>query len=126
MTFDSGHLKIMRPTVNADGGLPVPTFQEVFRSYYRYRVVGFNRYFTALSADTRADLLVRMQRFAATTADLVVLTPSYPDGTEGTYRIIQTQHTTDEDGLFVTDLTLEKTEGVNDPGQIKNIAPGSG
>ena len=115
MTLDSGILKILRPTVEADGGLPRPTYKVAFSSFYANRAVGFNRYFTALSADTRADLLVRMQRFACNTGDLVRLIPSYPDGTAGTYKIIQVQHLEDEDGLFVTDLTLERTEGVNDP-----------
>ena len=116
MTLDSGLLTIKRPSVEANGGLPTPEYRAVFSSYYANRTVGFNRYFTALASDTRADLLVRMQRFAATTADIAILYSSFPDGTSGKYKIVQVQHLTDEDGLLVTDLTLERTEGVNDPG----------
>lgn len=115
MTLDSGVLIIKHPTVTSTGAMPVPSYTQVYEGYYAERTVGFNRYFTALAADDRIDLLVRIQRFVASTADLAVLTPSYPDGTAGTYRIIQVQHLADEDGLFVTDLSLQRMEGVNDP-----------
>ena len=115
MTLDSGLLTVKRPTVQADGGLPQPIYTEVFRGYFAHRTVGFNRYFTALAADDRIDLLVRIQRFAASTKDLVELTPVFADGTGGVYHIVQVQHLTDDDGLLMTDLSLQRTEGVNDP-----------
>lgn len=115
MTLDSGLLTIKRPTVTADGGLPQPTYSTVFTGYFAYRTVGYNRYFTALAADDRIDLLVRIQRFAASTKDLVELAPVFPDGSAGVYHIVQVQHLTDDDGLLMTDLSLRRTEGVNDP-----------
>lgn len=116
MTLDSGTLIIKRPTTAApDGGMPQTTYTQVFESYYGSRTVGYNRYFTALAADDRIDLLVRIQRFAASTADLAVLTPVGEDGTGGTYNIIQVQHLEDDDGLPVTDLSLRRTEGVHEP-----------
>lgn len=116
MTLDSGKIVIKSPTAaTPDGGMPSATWKKVFEGYYGNRTVGYNRYFTALAADDRIDLLVRIQRFAASVADIAVLTPVYTDGTGGTFKIIQVQHLDDEDRLPVTDLSLERTVGVNDP-----------
>lgn len=116
MTLDSGTLVIVRPTVNTpDGGIPSETYAQAFAGYYGSRTVGYGRYFTALQAADRIDLLIRIQRFAASTADLAILTPSGDDGTGGTYIIVQVQHLEDDDGLPVTDLSLRRTEGVNEP-----------
>lgn len=116
MTLDSGTLVIKRPTVaTPDGGMPSVTYQDVFAGYYGSRTVGYNRYFTALAADDQIDLLVRIQRFVASNADLAVLTPAGADGTGGTYNIVQVQHLEDDDGLPVTDLSLQRTEGINEP-----------
>lgn len=116
MTLDSGTLVIKRQTVaTPDGGMPQVTYQDVFTGYYGSRTVGYNRYFAAKAADDLIDLLVRIQRFVATTADLAVLTPAGADGTGGTYNIVQVQHLDDEDGLPVTDLSLQRTEGIHEP-----------
>ena len=116
MTLDSGIVSIKRMTAGTpDGGLPRPSYTEVFEGYYGTRTVGYNRYFTAQQADERIDLLVRIQRFAAWTSDLAVLLPAMDDGTGGTYIVNMVQHLEDEDGLPVTDLSLRRTEGVNQP-----------
>ena len=116
MTLDSGTATIKRATVaTPTGSMPSITWTKVFEGYYGSRTVGYNRYFTAMAADSRIDLLIRIQRYVATTADIVVLVPASTDGTAGTYRIVQIQHLDDEDGLPVTDLSLQRTEGVNDP-----------
>lgn len=117
MTLDSGTLVIIRPTTaTPDGGMPAETYTDVFFGYYGSRTVGYNRYYAAKAADDQIDLLVRIQRFVASVADLAVLTPATNDGSGGTYKIIQVQHLEDEDGLPVTDLSLQRTEGLNDPG----------
>lgn len=116
MTLDSGIITIKRLSVGTpNGGMPVESYAQVFKGYYGSRTVGYNRYFTAQQADERIDLLVRIQRFAARTSDIAELTPAMDDGTGGTYIVNQVQHLADEDGLPVTDLSLRRTEGVNEP-----------
>lgn len=119
MLLDRGICEVWRESISTPSGtLPQTTTTKVFASYYGERTVGFNRYWTAMAQDNRIDLLIRIQRFAVSTADKVVLDPVTPDGTAGTYNVLQVQHLEDEDGLLVTDLSLERTEGVNDPDGI--------
>lgn len=116
MTLDSGILKIKRKTVQPPmGEMPVETWNEIFTGYYGSRTVGYNRFWTAMQNLDRIDLLVRIQRFPASTEDRAVLTPMEADATGGTYNILQVQHLEDEDGLPVTDLTLQRMEGVHEP-----------
>lgn len=116
MTLDSGVAVIKRMVLyTPDGGMPSGEYTQVFKGYYGNRMVGYNRYFTAKAADDQVDLLVRIQRFPASVEDIVELTPYFTDGTGGTFRVVQVQHLSDEDELPVTDLSLQRTEGVHEP-----------
>ena len=64
----------------------------------------------------RADLLIEIQRFSgASTAQRVQLSPQVDIGLAGYYKILQFQHINDEDGLPVTDLTLERIGAIYEP-----------
>lgn len=72
------------------------------RHFYGERTVGMSRYYTALAENRKTDLLVRIWRDpSVTTTDLCVINAEQ-------YRILQVQHLADEDGLKVTDLSLER------------------
>lgn len=119
MILDRGIAEVWRESASTpSGSMPKVPKQKVFSSYYGERTVGFTRYFTALAHDDQIDLLVRIQRFGVTTADKIILQPVTEDGTAGTYNVVQVQHITDEDGLLMTDLSLERTEGVDEPDGI--------
>lgn len=116
MLLDSGVISIKRVTSNANaGGLPSEVYEEVFKSCYGEKTVGINRYFTAKAADVQIDMLIEVQRFRALTTDVVDLTSMTEPELNGRYAIIQVQQIDDEDGLPVTDLSLNKIEGVDEP-----------
>ncbi|MEL4861587.1 hypothetical protein AAEU42_10110 [Pseudoflavonifractor phocaeensis] len=94
MLFDSGRLKLYRET--KQGWVPLREHP------YGERTVGMSRYYASLAENLRTDLLVRIWR------DRDVLTSDMCGIGENQYRILQVQHTLDEDGLQVTDLSLER------------------
>lgn len=123
MPLDSGTLTAWRGSNTAPAGsMPNITYQQIWVSYYEDRTVGIQRYFTAMQHDSRVDAMVRVQRTYELQAagDRVVLSPySHEDG--NAYRIIQLQQVLDDDGLPVTDLTLERDDGI-DAGQLETSA----
>ncbi len=104
MLLDSGILRVCTLEDMADpGGMPLERLVEKSRHWYGERTVGYGRYFAAGQANERVDMLVRVW------ADRNISTLDYcvmEDGTQ--YRILQVQQVTDEDGLRVTDLSLER------------------
>lgn len=87
------------------GLMPKDVLVEIGREYYGVRTVGVTRYYAALGANQSIDMLVRIWRNTEVkTGDYAVLED------ENQYRINFIQHTTDEDGLNVTDLTLVRLE----------------
>lgn len=111
MTLDSGTLVVWRGANTAPpGGMPELDYTHVWTSYYAERTVGVTRFYSAQQYGERPDLLVRVPRNHGLRAgtDVVKLKPySYQDNIE--YNIIQIQHIIDEDGLPVTELSLQKT-----------------
>lgn len=107
------------------GTMPVLKYKQIWGSYYEDRTIGIQRYYTAMQHDNRVDAMVRVQRTyeLAPADDRVILSPySHQDG--NAYRIIQLQQVLDDDGLPVTDLTLERDDGI-DAGQLTASAGGS-
>lgn len=116
MRLDDGIARVLRLSAQtSSGSLPILNYGEVFASYYANRTVGFVRYFTAQAHDQQIDLMIRIQRFAVNVADVVELEPTYDTDLAGRYRVIQVQQIVDDDGLFMTDLSLERMEGVHEP-----------
>ena len=71
------------------------------KGFYEERTVGFARHFEAGRNGQRVDKLIRIWRAPVNTRDICMI-----HGVE--YAIRQVQHKKDEDGLLVTDLSLEE------------------
>ena len=108
---DAGIIQICELVNSAENGaMPVEVLSPVLTDYYEERYLGITRYYAALGANARADILVRVWRTEeAKVGRYAVLSQSENDGQ---YRIIQVQNLLDDDGLKVTDITLESL-GVN-------------
>lgn len=118
MLLDSGIATIYRYANSAQPGeMPQPSWDtQVFASYYGDKTVGIQRYWTASAHDDQADMMIEIQRCAAiTTADRCILQPVLDEAAAGPYKIIQVQHVVDDDGLPMTDLTLERIESLESP-----------
>lgn len=115
MLLDSGVATIRRGTNTAPAGAkPAYDYSDYFVSCYGEKTVGVNRYWAAKAHDDQADFLVEIQRNGGIrTSDICVLEPFMDAPATGPYRIIQVQHLLDEDGQPVTDLTLERIDGVD-------------
>lgn len=118
MLLDSGVATIWRRgEASEPGTMPMEEYTaELFKSYYGDKTVGFARYWTAQAHDRKASLLIEIQRCGAIdTADRCELESVTDTGASGMYSIIQVQHVTNEDGLPMTDLTLERIDGNDEP-----------
>lgn len=118
MLLNDGVATIFAPVEAGEpGGKPKTKYTEnVCASYYGQKTVGVTRYWTAQAHDGRADLLVEIQRFSGVdTSQRVHLAPHVDTGLEGYYKVIQYQHLSDENGLPVTDLTLERIGALDEP-----------
>lgn len=91
------------------GMMPHEQLVQLSEEYYEERTVGVTRYYASQGANNRVDALVRIWRLdTVQTNDYAVL----EDGNQ--YRIDFIQHTLDEDGLAVSDLTLVRLEDFYD------------
>lgn len=124
--LDSGTLTVWRGTnASPAGSMPVLKYAQIWGSYYADRTIGIQRYYTAMQHDNRVDAMVRVQRTyeLKPADDRIILSPySHEDG--NAYRIIQLQQVLDDDGLPVTDLTLERDDAI-DAGQLTTGAGGT-
>ena len=113
--LDSGTLTVWRGTnMSPAGSMPVLKYAQIWGSYYADRTIGIQRYYTAMQHDNRVDAMVRVQRTyeLKPADDRIILSPySHEDG--NAYRIIQLQQVLDDDGLPVTDLTLERDDRID-------------
>lgn len=108
--FDEGICKICQLENIAKKG-DKPQYQRLEKSkhWYEMRVVGINRYYAALQANNSIDYLIRIWQDQTITArDYCVL----EDGKQ--YRITQVQHLLNDDGLKITDLSLERVDKLYD------------
>lgn len=108
--YDSGTLVLQRGVNTAPpGDAPVMELSTVWGSYYEARTVGVQRYYTAMEHAARADAVVRVPRYygIAPDTDRIVLTPVDHEDT-GVYKVLQVQQVLDDDGLYATDITLER------------------
>lgn len=108
--LDSGLLTILAKENTAAPGM-MPGYGYVKRSehFYEERTVGVARFYTALQANQRIDIVARIWQ------DRGVETAHLGEIGGRRYRIRQVQHTKDGDGLPVTDLALERMDA-DDPG----------
>lgn len=106
MTFDDGILTICSVENNANPGMmPKPILVIKGKFYYGFDTLGFNRYYTALQAQQQIEAVINIPGWPEILAtDICVL----ENGDQ--FRIVLRQPTTDEDGLRITKLSLEKLE----------------
>ena len=110
MLFDDGILRLCELTSPEDNGnMPAPVLREVTRAWYGRRTVGYNRQYAAMGANQRVDLLLRTWYLPAAQIGMYVMLEG---GLQ--YRLDNVQHLLDEDGLRVTDLTLQRLEAFYD------------
>lgn len=110
MLLDSGVLTLCRLENTApDGAMPRMRLVPVKRCYYGERTVGYNRQYAARGVNEQIDLLARIwQDRDARVGMYAVLDHG------GQYRISNAQQLQDDDGLRVTDLTLERIDALYD------------
>lgn len=104
MTFDDGILTIYSVENIGDSGMmPVPGLVFKDSYYYGFDTLGINRYYTALQAQQQIECVVNVPGWGnILTTDICAL----EDGSQ--FRIVMRQPTTDEDGLRITKLSLER------------------
>lgn len=101
MLLDSGlavfYIKTQNP---ADGSMPGYTETASPALWFRDMKVGITRFYAAKRENVQVDRLIRIWRRDSVKANDRCIIGAL------SYRIIQVQHTEDEDGLPVTDVSL--------------------
>lgn len=113
MTFDDGIVGVYELTkVRVPGKMPVDGLQEKERFYFGYETLGINRYYTALQANQQIESVLNVPGWNPIKANTNIAIIADADGsiTEDCdqFRIVMVQPTTDEDGLRITRLSLER------------------
>lgn len=127
MRFDSGEITFYAKRNSAQNGLrPAASYAELLTCCYAELTVGVSRYNQAKQNDAQIDMLVRIPRtFALRTEYAATIEPYSHEGSDEIFTIYQIQQTSDEDGLPVTDISLERNEGI-DAGQIESNSDSAG
>lgn len=113
--LDSGELTVWRgENISPPGGMPVLQYRQVWASYYENRTIGVTRHYTAQQHGDRADVVARVQRtYVINPAEDKVILHPYDHEDGNAYKVTQKQDITDENGLLMTDLTLEREDGID-------------
>lgn len=109
MIFDSGMVQICNLLNTAEpGSMPKEALVPVLSALFGERTVGYNRHYQAKGVNEQVDMLIRIWRTTEARIGMyAVLSHSENDGQ---YRITNVQQMLDEDGLKVTDLTLQRMD----------------
>lgn len=113
MTFDDGIVGVYELTqVKVPGKMPTEGLSLKERFYFGYETLGINRYYTALQANQQIEAVISIPGWNTIKANTHIAVIADPDGlldsTCDQYRIVMVQPTTDEDGLRITRLSLER------------------
>lgn len=104
MTFDDGVLQICSVVNAADpGDKPVRQLSVVESFHFGYDQLGITRYYTAMQAHQQIEAVVNIPGWNRIAVESVAV---LEDGTQYVVRMVQPQ--TDEDGLRITKLSLER------------------
>jgi len=107
--FDSGQVDIYKITNTAlAGDKPKEALYSGASYWYEERTVGITRFSAALKTDVKIDMLIRIWEDRGIDSSQICKID------DAQYRIYQVQHTKNEDGLEVTDLSLERLGEVYD------------
>ena len=105
MKLDDGILEVYSLENEALNGLmPQMTKTLVGRHFFKFRTVGYGRYYAASGVNMQVDLVCRIWESRNIRNDMMVLL------NKEWFRIVQIQHLFDEDNLRVTDLSLERVD----------------
>jgi len=111
MILDAGTVSIYRVSSDAaPGDMYNDKRTHLITTWFGYRTVGFNRFFTAHQANTKIDTVIRILKPGTVNicADDVCELNSLEESNH-TYRIVQAQYLRDEAaGEDVVDLSLER------------------
>ena len=113
--LDSGELTVWRGVnTSPPGSMPEMRYQSVYKSAYGEKTVGITRWYTGQQHGDRPDMVVQVQRTYGLKSgtDLVTLAP-YTHEDTGPYRINQIQQVMNEENLPMTDLTLQREDGID-------------
>lgn len=103
MTLDGGILTICELVNTAEAGaMPAWQLKPRSRHYYGERTVGYGRQYAAKGVNEQVDILVRVWR------DKNIRIGMYAIVGNEQYRLNNVQHLLDEDGLQITDLSLQR------------------
>lgn len=108
LTFDDGILTVYGVTNAADpGDMPIEKLVEKVRSYYGYDQLGITRYYTALEANQQIEAVVNIPGWQAVQVTDIVILDEMP---AVRYRVAMAQPQTDEYGLRIMKLSLERMD----------------
>lgn len=108
LTFDDGILTVYGVTNAADpGDMPIEKLVEKVRSYYGYDQLGITRYYTALEANQQIEAVVNIPGWQAVQVTDIVILDEMP---AVRYRVAMSQPQTDEYGLRIMKLSLERMD----------------
>lgn len=114
-TLDSGELTVWRGVNTAPAGsMPVMQHSVIYQGAYGEKTVGLTRWYTAQQHGERPDIVVQIQRTYGLNVgtDLVTLSP-YTHQDSGAYIINQIQQVINAENLPMTDLTLQREDGID-------------
>lgn len=105
--MDAGHIAICELTEVAEKGLmPVEILRKITEADFEERTFGLQRQYAAKGVNEQIDLLARIWRDPAVRIGMfAVITDS---DYNGQYRIDDVRNQLDDDGLKVTDITLQR------------------
>lgn len=113
--LDSGVLTVWRGGNSSPaGGMPSLEYSQFYQGYYGEKTVGITRWYTGQQHGDRPDVVVQIQRTYGLKAgsDVVTLSPFTHEDT-GAYKINQIQQVWNAEDLPMTDLTLERDDGID-------------
>ena len=112
--FDGGEVKTYKITdISQPGDMPVEGLALQSTCYFEERSIGMTRNYMAMQSNAKVDRLIRIWQDRAVTVGCVcVITDGIETDTQ--YRVVANQHTVNENGLKVTDLTLERLGTIYD------------
>ena len=113
MTFDDGIVGIYELTEQkVPGKMPTEGLLLSERFFFGYETLGINRYYIAMQAGQDIEAVIHVPGWQEIRANRHIAIIADADGVINSdtpqYRVVMVQPTTDEDGLRVTRLSLEK------------------
>ena len=119
MLLDAGTLTLCTlKQESKPGAMPIQSLVPGETCFYGERTVGYNRQYAAMGVNERIDMIARIWQNRAARAGMYAL---LDNGEQ--YRITFAQQLQDDDGLRVTDLTLERLDKLYD---VSKPAAGAG